>query len=277
MTTLEDYLNFPVPTKGIREMYKPEVTVTSQGWTQIHVDVMRLDGTDDSGQEIWTKVAEYDRNYSLLKTFEPFQQLQDGRWRHYALISTRYTRLEVLDLQNGEIIAVEPFPKADQRFAENSNGKYKEGDELPGFGFCPMEFHVPDWWDEFDESFLPKKDPETGQLKQGFHSEDFAISLVDEFNAYTGQWALYGGCIWGDDSSAKLRYIDLSKISEGIVAADERFGYVSLPNDLPISKSVVIHADEDYLEILTPIMFRLDTGKAMHKEFVMGSINWEEK
>lgn len=256
-------------------MYKPEVTVTSQGWTTIHVDVMRCDGKDDSGEEIWTKVAEYDRNYSLLKTFEPFQQLQEGRWRHYALISTRYTRLEILDLQNGEIVAVEPFPKADKRYAELSNGKYSEGDDLPGSGFCPMEFHAPDWWDEFDESFLPQKDPDTGEMVHGFKSDDFAISLVDEFNAYTGQWALYGGCIWGDDSSAKLRHIDLSKISEGIVSTDERFGYVQLPNSLPISKAVEIHADEGYVEILTPIMFSLDTGKAMHKEFVMDSINWQ--
>lgn len=276
MTTIDDYLNFPAPTKNIRELYKPQVTVTSSGWTKVHVDVMRLDGLSPDGEEILTKVAEYDRNYSMLKTFEPFQQLQEGIWRHYALISTRYTRLEVLDLQNGEIIAVQPYPKADKQYEEMSNGKYKEGDDLPAFGFCPMEFYVPDWWDEYNESYLPTTDPETGKLTHSFRSDDYAIELYKEFQSYTGQWGLYGGCIWGDDITSKIRYVDLSRISEGIVNADERFGYVNLPNHLTLREAVSINADDGYMEILTPVMFRMDTGKAMNKEFVVDYINWEK-
>jgi hypothetical protein len=276
MTDLEYYLNFPTPTKGIRELYKPEVTVTNEGWTKVHVDVMRNDGLNEDGTEKWTKVAEYDRNYSMLKTFEPFQQLQDGRWRHYALISTRYTRFEVLDLQSGDIVAVQPYPKADKRYEEMTEGKYKEGDELSGMGFCPMEFYVPDWWDEYDETSLPIVDPETGAKSHRFKTDKHAVYLAEDFIQYTGQRAFYAGCIWGDDSSSKLRHIDLSRISEGIVDGDERFGYVQLPENLSLKESIDLSmADDGYIQIITPILFRLETGKALHKELFLEYINWE--
>ena len=44
-------------------------------------------------------VFTYKRNYSLLSTFEPFRQFKDGKWKDYALISTIYTRFEVVDLE----------------------------------------------------------------------------------------------------------------------------------------------------------------------------------
>lgn len=73
-----------------------------------------------------------------------------------------------------------------------------------GIGFCPVEFWHPnsdtpgDCWDLDD---------------------------------YDGEWALVAGCVWGDDSSWKVQYLDLSKITEGvegIVRREDRFGYVEL-------------------------------------------------
>lgn len=280
MTTIDDYLNFPVPRKHIRESYRAE-SVASEGSSHSHVKVMKNmspDGRANLHDKKWEQIAEYDRNYSLLKTFEPFQQLRNGIWKDYALISTRYTRLEVMDLGNGEIIAIEPYPKADEETARMSNGRVKEGDSLPSKGFCPMEFYVPDWWDRYDASYLPAKDPATGATTSPWTEDRYAIEVFNGFANFTGQWALYGGCLWGDDTSAKLRYINLSRISEGVVTTDARFGYVALPNEIHIKDAVDIYEDDElYIEVKTPIFFDLGTGKALGKNVFFDHINWKDQ
>jgi hypothetical protein len=105
-----------------RDRYSTRVTTTSARgtWKQVHVDV--LDGE--------TVIASYDRNYSMLQTFEPFRQGD----RVFALISTHYTATSVIDLHTGQIVAAE---------------------EPAGGGFCPVGFYVPDWWDLHDGTKLP--------------------------------------------------------------------------------------------------------------------------
>jgi hypothetical protein len=53
---------------------------------------------------------------------------------------------------------------------------------------------------------------------------DQASSLLE----YSGVFALESGCIWGDDTSDKLRYIDTSRVRDGILRTDERYGYFEL-------------------------------------------------
>lgn len=48
----------------------------------------------------------------------------------------------------------------------------------------------------------------------------------DEWPA--GDFGFVWGCYWGDDSSWKVQYLDLSRIEEGMISRDERFGYVEL-------------------------------------------------
>jgi hypothetical protein len=43
-----------------------------------------------------------------------------------------------------------------------------------------------------------------------------------------GSFGFVWGCYWGDDSSWKVQYLDLSLIQEGIIMRDDRFGYVEL-------------------------------------------------
>jgi hypothetical protein len=62
-------------------------------------------------------IASYDRNYSMLQTFEPFRQGE----RAFALISTHYTATSVMDLNTGQIVAAE---------------------EPAANGFCPVGFYV---------------------------------------------------------------------------------------------------------------------------------------
>jgi hypothetical protein len=108
--------------------------------------------------------------------------------RELALISRTYTRTAVLDLQSGEVIA-------------------EEDDD----GFCPAGFYVPDWWDVHEGSVIP------GSPSWGARYEWPA-----------GDFGFVWGCIWGDDTSWKVQHLDLSRVQEGVIRRDDRFGYVEL-------------------------------------------------
>lgn len=110
----------PKPTP--RDRYTTRVTETSppRTWKKVHVEVF------DQGR----KVGEFDRNYNMLGTFEPFRQGD----RDYALVSPHYTAISLMDLRTGEIIG---------------------GEEPNSNGFCPVGFYVPDWWDVHDGRVLP--------------------------------------------------------------------------------------------------------------------------
>lgn len=43
-----------------------------------------------------------------------------------------------------------------------------------------------------------------------------------------GDFGFVWGCHWGDDGSWKVQYLDLSRVQEGVVRREERFGYVEL-------------------------------------------------
>ncbi|HZR71400.1 hypothetical protein [Bradyrhizobium sp.] len=127
----------------------------------------------------------------MFQTFEPFRQGD----RELALISRDYTTTAVLDLTSGEVIAEE---------ARGPNGN----------GFCPVGFYVPDWLDVLDESFIPG----------GKH-----WTADDEWPV--GDFGFVWGCYWGDDSSWKVQHLDLSRVQQGVIARDERFGYIELATD----------------------------------------------
>ncbi|OWK45718.1 hypothetical protein [Fimbriiglobus ruber] len=152
-------------------------------WASTIVEVFRR--TDSPGGP--EKVCEYERNYSLLQTFEPFRQ----GGKEFALVSRDYTRTAVLDLGTGSVIAEEI--------------------DAGGGGFCPAGFYVPDWWDLHDGSVIPGS--EYWDADQEWPTGDFGFV-----------W----GCHWGDDGSWKVQYLDLSRVRQGVVRREERFGYVEL-------------------------------------------------
>lgn len=121
---------------------------------------------------------------------QTFEPFRQGD-RHYALISRNYTTSAVLDLLTGEVIA--------------------EESDRTGAGFCPVGFYVPDWWDVNDGSVIPGS-------KYWNADKEWP----------TGDFAFVWGCCWGDDSSWKVQYLDLSRIREGIITREERFGYVEI-------------------------------------------------
>ena len=135
-------------------------------------------------------VGSYDRNYAMLRTFEPFRQAD----RQFALISPNYTATSVMDLQTGKIIA---------------------GEEPSSGGFCPVGFYVPDWWDLHEQAV------EYGTLPG-------SRGWTADHEWPTGQFGFVWGCVWGDDSSWKVQYLDLSRVQEGVLHREERFGYIVL-------------------------------------------------
>ncbi len=78
------------------------------------------------------------------------------------------------------------------------------GENPTSFGFCPVDFYVP--WN-----------PKIG---------------------WKGQHGFVAGCVWGDDSSWKIQYLDLSKIDQGILVRDDRFGYIELQNQQNLKDAI---------------------------------------
>lgn len=124
------------------------------------------------------EVGKYERNYgSLYHTFLPFT-LGD---KEYALYSPKYTATRLLELPSCQDLG---------------------GEEDGAFGFCPVDYFVPD-----------------------------DLSLHFGFVA---------GCVWGDDSSWKIEFLDLTRIDEGIIKRDSRFGYNELPDGWDLKDAIGI-------------------------------------
>lgn len=169
-----------------------------------------------------------------------FEPFRQGN-RELALISRQYTATAVMDLANGEIIAEEPIED----------------------GFCPVGFYVPDWWDVHDGSIIPGS-------KYWNADEEWP----------TGNVGFVWGCHWGDDSSWKVQHLDLSRVTDGIITRDARYGYLeiadhgwtppwrdlertvdALPSAPPPFLRVTMHAGVANVAIATRAHFNLHSGE----------------
>lgn len=173
-------------------------------------------------------VGGYTRNYDgyCLETFYPFQL--DGIW--YALYSKDYTATRVA--------------KLDSKFEDWC------GNEGNTYGFCPVEFYVPKYY-LIDGGNL-------GEYKIHDNRNDFerAGKQCKVIKTEYEPFGFLSGCVWGDDSSWKLRFIDLSKIKDKILKIDTRFGYFELTKSIKES----IYFDEDNLVVEGKSTFDLNDG-----------------
>lgn len=199
----------PFDYRYVRDKYyvKAEQVETKPGcWNTLHCNVYQRNEKGES-----TLIGSYDRNYSVMyDAFEPF--VKDGK--DYALISTRYTGTSVLSLPDCKIIASEPDV---------------------GHGFCPTGFFVP---------FVAKDDSHDAEdvaNRQEKGVEDYCC-VYETTSKVIGHFGFVSGCVWGDDSSWKVQFLDLSDIEKGIIRRDARFGYVELLGDL--KDSVVVNIDD---------------------------------
>jgi len=143
------------------------------------------------------------------RNYSPMQTFEPFRQggREFALISRDYTRTAVLDLESGCVVAEEL--------------------DTCGEGFCPVGFYVPDWWDVNDGSIIPGSEHWNADREWP-----------------TGDFGFVWGCYWGDDSSWKIQYLDLSRVQEGTVRREERFGYVELATIAFNSPCLTLEVDE---------------------------------
>lgn len=151
------------------------------------------------------KLGQYIRNYDsdISRTFRPFKL--DDEW--YCLYSEEYTATRVGRL----------------------GGVFEDwcGEEGSSNGFCPSEFFVPQYKKDSNSRY-------SSYLDSGYDSEEefFTEEGHTLFDFGFLPYAFVSGCVWGDDSSLKLQYIDLSDIKNKKMKREQRFGYWELPNNL---------------------------------------------
>ncbi|MBP7133845.1 hypothetical protein KBA73_01385 [Patescibacteria group bacterium] len=75
-----------------------------------------------------------------------------------------------------------------------------------------------------DCKIVAKEDPSAfGFCPTGFH-----VPWLGENIPINGHFGIICGCVWGDEFSWKVQFLDLSKIEEGIIRREARWGYVEL-------------------------------------------------
>lgn len=188
-------------------------------------------GWGHSEVKIWDRqeerlVHEYTRNYSFLQTFEPLRLWREEaeEWGHYALISPHYTGFQLLNLDSGEVVY------------DHKGGRTN---------FCPRAFFVPDFHDYLEGEAVDPQDP-------------FSRGMMETFLKRRTH-AFVQGCVWGDDSSWKVRTLDLQAMLRGEeVAVEEKFGYLVLNGPLREGITFDYFFDDGYggLSFTTPLYFR---------------------
>jgi hypothetical protein len=172
-----------------------------------------------------TFIGEYLRNYHSFakETFYPF--LFNETW--YALYSPNYTATRVMKLNDDSI---------EDWCGEDPNS----------YGFCPVEFYVPKYhkyFRELDYSYIIVNGSEYKTLQDFENENDYTESGYLKFG-------FLSGCIWGDDSSWKIRYIDFSDLENKKIEITEKFGYHELPNSLSLRECINFNEYEEDNEII---------------------------
>jgi hypothetical protein len=176
-------------------------------WDSINVGV--FDGEKQIGS--------YVRVYStLFNTFFPFEH--GGKW--YALVSLDYTRTQLMEMPSCKIIGGEP--------------------EVPGGnGFCPVDFYVP--------NYIKLKYPDIKDewvYDAQIDVDEWKVTPDNEASFHYFDFGIVSGCVWGDDWSDKIQYLDLSRVAEGIITRSEKFGYAWLPPKVKLADAVNVEMDD---------------------------------
>ena len=166
-------------------------------------------------------VGSYERNYpALYRTFFPFVG-GDGHW--YALYSPDYTTARVMSLPDCKDVG---------------------GEEPTTYGFCPVDF------------FVPYLDGHLLLGAEGQKGTDGSYELSP--SVHIGKFGFVAGCVWGDDSSWKVQYLDLSQIGSGKMLRDSRLGYLELPRKVDLREAVSFGGWDDKsqsIEFATRVTF----------------------
>ena len=206
-------------------------------------------GVFDRGDHL---LGSYVRNYDLVfRTFHPFKL--KGEW--LSLYSKDYTATRIMSLPSCEDLG---------------------GEEPASGGFCPVDYYVPTLHKyETITHDPPCNDAKHCTIKHKadcpsinnlpYNGPCTCSDLWREHYKMHDVWTFpervhgfVAGCVWGDDSSWKIQYLDLSEADKGILKRDERFGYIELGND---TLEDAIKFNGDYLIVSVLQRFRADGSK----------------
>lgn len=183
-------------------------------------------------------IGSYIRNYgTAFDTFFPFE----AGGKDLALYSPDYTTTRIMELPSCLDLG---------------------GEEPDDMAFCPVDYFVPTYIDQEliqttdNEEFPPLRISRT----RINNPTENALSPRSEgykyVNGNTGQsctdnleyrpltpityysFGFVSGCIWGDENTWKVQYLDLSKADEGILTREERFGYIELIDGLRLRDAI---------------------------------------
>jgi hypothetical protein len=204
-------------------------------WNSIRVGVFR------SEAEKKEQVGEYVRNYPSL--FETFCQFSKGG-RDFALCSPDYTGTRIMELPSCKDIG---------------------GEERQAGGFCPVEYYVPTYGNCEGERV---NEPNKKGLKDRLEVD---AERSRNGPVYYHRFGFVAGCGWGDDSSWKIQYLDLSKAEVGIIKREARFGYIVLPGNLRLRDAIQLRyynpeGKEDWehrIRISVETAFDMRTGRVI--------------
>lgn len=222
-------------------------------WNGLRVGVFRVqDGKEE-------RIGEYSRNYGTnFDCFFPFRR----NGADFALFSPDYTCTRVMSLPDCRDIG---------------------GEEPESGGFCPVEYYIPRYVrQEFRSSdnehplvqtiWEPQEnDPREKTIEwegAGGRKVSGVYRLLEPLT-YTA-FGFVAGCHWGDDSSWKIQYLDLSRAHQGVVKRDERFGYIVLPSRLSLADAIVLPrhgnpSEDPVISIAVEKAFRL-SGTSLDDE-----------
>lgn len=74
---------------------------------------------------------------------------------------------------------------------------------------------------------------------RGFCPVDFYVPEISK-----GMYGFVAGCVWGDDWSMKIQYLDLSMITKGIIKRDDRFGHIILPENQNLRDAIEVELED---------------------------------
>ena len=202
-------------------------------WSYEKIGVFRVDGEKEE------KVGEYTRNYhGFMRTFYHFRL----NGKDLALYSPEYTASRIMELPSCKDLG---------------------GEKPDGFGFCPVEFFVPSYI--LRELTFPDGKTTTYAVNEP-DPEDLAPTKESKLISDGVVFRPFGfvsGCIWGDDTSWKIEFLDLSEADKGILKREARFGYIELPRELDLKEAIQINDDEEvrYITIASESSYEFKTGK----------------
>lgn len=179
------------------------------------------------------KIGQYERSYpTLFNTFHPFEQ----HGKHYALYSADYTTTRIMELPSCKDIG---------------------GEKRNSPGFCPVDYavlHDPEMYKEWAKCYGPGTQWDNPVYMQRFKA------LIN------GEIGFVAGCVWGDDSSWKIQFLNLKKMKEGFFSKgrdirEDWLGYIELPRGIKLKDAISFEEwepDHEQFTIATPHRFLLD-------------------